>query len=197
MAFDLNDFRYITDPDGSMEDYHLKYGDLVFTRYNGSRDYVGVSAMYRGDGSHVYPDKLIRCQINSDIVNADYLEAATNCGESRSHIERHIRTTAGQSGVSGNDIKTIPVPICSLAEQTEIIRILDARLRAADTLNKEIDTNLAHAEALRQSILKKAFAGELVSQNSKDEPASILLTRIRAARTKAPNRKKRRSAHAD
>ena len=110
MAFDLNDFRHITDPDGSMENFRLKYGDLIFTRYNGSRDYVGVSAMYRGDGTHVYPDKLIRCQIDSEIINAAYLEAATNCGESRSHVEGRIRTTAGQSGVSGNDIKTIPVP---------------------------------------------------------------------------------------
>ena len=158
MAFDLDDYRYITDTDGGMEDYRLKHGDLVFTRYNGSRDYVGVSAMYRGDGSHVYPDKLIRCQIDSGIINPEYLEAATNCGVSRSHIERRIRTTAGQSGVSGNDIRTMPVPICSPAEQAEIVRIIEAHLEAADALSKEIDASLARAETLRQSILKKALA---------------------------------------
>ena len=178
MAFDLNDFRRITDPDGRMEDYRLEHGDLVFTRYNGSRDYVGVSAMYRGDGTHVYPDKLIRCRIDSNIINPAYLEAATNCGESRSHVEGRIRTTAGQSGVSGSDIKTIPVPICSPTEQAEIVRILDARLDAADALNKEIDANLARAEALRQSILKKAFSGDLVPQDPADEPAASLLQRI-------------------
>ena len=181
MAFDLNDFRRITDADGSMADYRLRPGDLVFTRYNGSRDYVGVSALYRGDGTHVYPDKLIRCQIDSDIINAAYLEAATNCGESRSHVERRIRTTAGQSGVSGNDIRTIPVPICSPAEQAEIVRILDARLDAVDTLQAEIDINVARADALKQSILNKAFSGQLVSQDPSDEPASALLARIRAA----------------
>lgn len=183
MAFDLNDFRHITDPDGRMEDYRLERGDLVFTRYNGSRDYVGVSAMYRGDGTHVYPDKLIRCRIDSNIINPAYLEAATNCGESRSHVEGRIRTTAGQSGVSGSDIKTIPVPICSPTEQAEIVRILDARLDAVDALNKEIDTNLFRAEALRQSILKKAFSGQLVPQDPDDEPAATLLQRIRAEKT--------------
>lgn len=196
MAFDLEDFRRITDPDGSFEDYRLSYGDLVFTRYNGSRDYVGVSAMYRGDGSHVYPDKLIRCEIRSDIQKPAYLEAATNCGESRAYIERRIRTTAGQSGVSGGDIKAMPVPICSPAEQAEIVRILDTRLEAADALEVEIDAALARANALRQSILKKAFSGQLVPHNPEDEPASALLERIKADRAMTLRTKKRKTAHA-
>ena len=181
MAFDLDDFRQITDPDGGMAEYRLTSGDLLFTRYNGSRDYVGVSAMYRGDGTHVYPDKLIRCQIDSEIVNTAYLEAATNCGESRRHLESRIRTTAGQSGVSGGDIKSIPVPICSRAEQSEIVRIVHSRLKAADKLRTEIDTNLSRAEALRQSILRQAFSGRLVPQDPNDEPAQALLARIRAS----------------
>ena len=173
MAFDLDDFRQITDSDGSMEDYRLAYGDLVFTRYNGSRSFVGVSALYRGDGTHLHPDKLIRCKLKSDIINAAYLEAATNCGESRTFLEKRIRTTAGQSGVSGRDIKATPVPICSTAEQVEIVQILDARLEAAETLRAEIEAALARAESLRQSILKKAFSGQLVSlANTTDEPVS-------------------------
>lgn len=192
MAFDLTDFRRITDPDGRMEEYRLMHGDLLFTRYNGSRDYVGVSAMYRGDGTHVYPDKLIRCQIESNIINSAYLEAATNCGESRSHIEKRIRTTAGQSGVSGTDLKTMPVPICSTAEQAEIVRILGARIEAADTVDKEIDASLTRAEALRQSILKQAFSGKLVPQDPDDEPAPALLARIRASRNEVSTTKRQK-----
>ncbi|WP_193140982.1 restriction endonuclease subunit S [Meridianimarinicoccus sp. MJW13] len=192
MAFDLEDFRRITDPDGSFENYCLSYGDLVFTRYNGSRDYVGVSAMYRGDGSHVYPDKLIRCEIRSDILNPAYLEAATNCGQSRAYIERRIRTTAGQSGVSGGDIKATPVPICSPAEQAEIVQLLDAQLEAAARLEAEVDSALTRADALRQSILKKAFSGQLVPQDPEDEPASALLARIKTDRAKTPKARRKR-----
>lgn len=195
-AFDLMDFRRITDNDGSMEAYRLNYGDLVFTRYNGSRDYVGVSAMYRGDGTHVYPDKLIRCEIKSDLLNPAYLEMATNCGESRAHLESLIRTTAGQSGISGGDIKSMPVPICSPAEQAEITRILDTRLTAADRMEAEIDAALSRADALRQSILKRAFAGNLVPQDPTDEPALTLLARIKAERAKAGKTAKRKTTHA-
>ena len=180
----------------AFEDYRLTCGDLVFTRYNGSRDYVGVSAMYRGDGSHIYPDKLIRCEIASDILNPAFLEAATNCGESRAYIERRIRTTAGQSGVSGGDIKAMPIPICSTAEQTEIVRLLDARLEAADALEAEIDAALSRADALRQAILKKAFSGQLVPQDPDDEPAAMLLARIKADRAKAPKTTRNRKARA-
>ena len=180
MAFDLQDCRRITDIDGRFQGYRLSYGDLVFTRYSGSRDYVGVSAMYRGDGSHVYPDKLIRCEIKSEVLEPAYLEAATNSGESRAFIEKRIRTTAGQSGISGGDIKTMPVPICSYLEQAEIVRILEEKFKVTEAIESQIEAALVDAEVLRRSILRKAFSGELVEQVPSDEPASVLLERIKS-----------------
>ena len=180
MSFDLQDCRKITDIDGRYQDYRLSYGDLVFTRYSGSRDYVGVSAMYRGDGSHVYPDKLIRCEIKSEVLEPAYLEAATNSGESRTFIEKRIRTTAGQSGISGGDIKAMPVPICSDLEQAEIVRILEAKFKVTEVIESQLEAALVDAETFRRAILKKAFSGELVEQDPNDEPAAVLLERIKA-----------------
>lgn len=90
-----------------------------------------------------------------------------------------------QPSLSMGTIRQIPIPICSPAEQTEITRILDARLDAADKMETEIDAALARADALRQSILKRAFAGDLVPQDPTDEPAPALLARIKAERTAA------------
>ena len=72
------------------------------------------------------------------------------------------------------------LPLPALAEQSEIVRILDARLEAAKALDKEVDASFARADALRQSILKQAFSGKLVPQDADDEPATILLQRIAA-----------------
>ncbi len=184
MEFDLDDVRFIADDSGEFANYYLQHGDLVFTRYNGSRPYVGVCAEYKSDGSHLYPDKLIRTQLGTSQTLPGYIEKAINCGASRHFIETRIRTTAGQSGISGSDIKSMPIPLCNSAEQIIIKDRIDEELSRVSLLWADIEENLDLVEALRQSILKKAFSGQLVTQAPHDEPASVLLDRIKAERDK-------------
>ncbi len=79
----------------------------------------------------------------------------------------------------------LPFILCTLTEQQEIVRLLERRFVAVEQQERGIDSALEQAEILRQSILKKAFSGKLVVQDSHDEPASILLDRIRIEREKA------------
>jgi len=79
----------------------------------------------------------------------------------------------------------IVVAMCSLKEQTEVVDVLDDRLSMIQEIDRTLVSSLRQAEALRQSILKKAFSGQLVPQDPADEPASRLLERLRAERTAA------------
>ncbi|WP_306603240.1 restriction endonuclease subunit S [Azonexus sp.] len=83
-------------------------------------------------------------------------------------------------------IQGLPYPLCSLDEQREILSVLDAKLSEADQLDQTLATALQQADALRQSILKKAFHGQLVKQAKNEEPATALLERIRAERSASP-----------
>ncbi len=186
LFFDMEDIRFIDNSNGEFDSYCLERGDLVFTRYNGSRHYVGVCAEYRSDEKRLFPDKLVQTRIFSKRISTSYLEKALNSGASRKFVESKIRTTAGQSGVSGDDIKNIPVPLCAADEQIQIVAELESKLSETDQLDQTITTSLQQAEALRQSILKKAFSGQLVAQDASDEPAAALLARIKAERTKSP-----------
>jgi len=85
-------------------------------------------------------------------------------------------------------LKEFKVPFCSKEEQTEIVRQIESRLSICDKVEESIAESLEKAKALRQSILKKAFEGKLLSteeikackQKADYEPASVLLERIKA-----------------
>lgn len=100
------------------------------------------------------------------------------------YISRASGSTA-QAHLYISDTKSIPCPLPPLEEQDLIVEAIESQLSEITNLETEIYTNLQKAEALRQAILKKAFEGKLVPQDPSDEPASVLLDRIRAERASA------------
>lgn len=85
-------------------------------------------------------------------------------------------------------VENTAVPICSLEEALQLVETLESRLSEVDQLDQILASALQQADALRQSILKKAFSGQLVPQDPQDEPASTLLARIKAARESSTKR---------
>jgi type I restriction enzyme S subunit len=88
----------------------------------------------------------------------------------------------GRPRINTSQLKEIVVPICAPAEQVLIIERLEALFSETDALESTLETGLAQLAAMRQSILKQAFSGQLVAQDPKDESASVLLEHIRAER---------------
>lgn len=99
-----------------------------------------------------------------------------------------------QQAIYLRDIQAVPVAVCSLAEQLLIVQELESKLSEADQLDQTLATALQQADALRQSILKKAFHGQLVKQDKNEEPATALLERIRTARSANQPARRGRSA---
>ena len=197
----LNDIRfYRLDKSENVDTYFLSKGDLLFTRYNGSRAFVGVCGMVQQlDGDLLYPDKLIRGQlVNQALCLPEYIELACNVGTSRKFIDSHIKTSAGQHGIAGGDIKLTPVPLPPAAEQQLIVNRIKQQFSSLQKLIFQMRSCESNFQILDRSILAEAFRGELVEQDPSDEPASALLERIRADREqqmqgkiKKPGKKKR------
>jgi type I restriction enzyme S subunit len=90
------------------------------------------------------------------------------------------------------DVENLIIPICSPQEQIQIVQEIETRLSVCDKLNESIDQSLEKAQALRQSILKKAFEGKLLSQDELQncrqqpdwEPAAKLLERVKSKKSK-------------
>jgi type I restriction enzyme S subunit len=77
-------------------------------------------------------------------------------------LENTSKATAGQWNVKVSTCREIPFPICSIEEQNKVIQAIESRLSVADKMEESINESLQQAEALRQSILKKAFEGKLI-----------------------------------
>ena len=182
MKVSTDDMRYYQPRSREeVDQFWVEKGDLLFTRYNGSAHLVGVCGQMRRDTKVLHPDKLIRARpMWTAGLITDYLEIACNTGATRKHIAANIKTTSGQQGLAGSDLRVSPIPLPPADEQAEIAARVWLALGDIYVLQTHCQAELARASALRQSILKEAFSGKLVPQDPDDEPASELLKRFKA-----------------
>lgn len=162
---DVRECRYLPSRKAPVEVYRLRDGDLLFTRYNGSLDLLGICGMVRslGDATLLYPDKLMRVRFDHDCVLPGYAELFFASADARDRMTGESKSSAGQQGVSGADTKRQPFALPPLEEQHEIVRRVETLFALADTIEQRAATALRRADRVTQSILSKAFRGELVS----------------------------------
>lgn len=129
-------------------------------------------------------------------ILADYLLLILRSPLFIKQIEEHS-TGSDLPHISANDILTTSAPLPPLRVQQSICDTVSATFARADRLESEAARARALLDRLEAAILAKAFRGELVPQDPNDEPASVLLDRIRAERAAAPKSKRGRRAAAD
>ena len=190
------DLRESKEGDWSRDDaepFFVERDDIFVARGNGSKKLVGIRGSVLDDPAPIaFPDTMIRVRLDMSAVRPEYFVLVWNSWAVRRQIETAARTTAGIYKINQGHIRGFVLPLPSLSEQSEIVRILEQGLESTDALQTEIDANLARAEVLRQSILEKAFSGQLVPQDPTDEPAQTLLAYIRASRNQDSTVKPRR-----
>ena len=103
----------------------------------------------------------------------------------KDYFYKKAKQTVNLVSINLTVLSNLPVPICATEEQKKIVQEIESRLSVADKLEQTIDVSLQNAEALRQSILKKAFEGKLVPQDPNGEPAEKLLKRIKREKEKS------------
>jgi type I restriction enzyme S subunit len=198
MSVDASDIRYYVQTSGEVLDgFKVLKGDLLFTRYNGSKALVGVSGVYEADRPVLHPDKLIKARVvKPSLVLPSFLAIACNAGEGWKHISSWVKTSAGQHGIAGSDIKRTPIPLPPRIEQERICALVERCSETSASMWAAGAAEARRSAALRQSILKAAFSGQLVPQDPHDEPAAKLLERIAAERVAAPAIRKRKKKSA-
>jgi len=145
-----------------------------------------------------FPDSIVGFTPYKAIGSTTYIEYFIKATKEK--INKWAPATA-QKNINLATLENLVIPFCSLPEQNAIVEAIESRFSACDKLAETIDESLKKAKNLRQSILKQAFEGRLLSEDERAacrkeadwEPAEALLQRIKAEKTKKPVAKKRRA----
>lgn len=166
LSLDLSDLRYSQRDESDLRtaDALALPGDLLFTRYNGNPQFVGACAVVPSDAPTLtYPDKLIRVRITDDRALPSFVALACSVGTVRAKIQAAVRTTAGQAGISGRDLKAVTLLLPDLDVQRSAVSADNDADTAVKRLSGAISSGQKRGVALRRSLLAAAFSGKLTS----------------------------------
>lgn len=158
---DHEDIKYAHFSDKEVEGIRLEKDDILIIRSNGSVSLVGRAALIsQSDTCGSFAGYLMRIRVaKPDVLIPKFLLLYLNSHQARVYIENKAKSTSGVNNINSDEISRLPIPLFSHQEQVAIIEEIESRLSVCDSIEQTVDTALAQAEALRQSILKKAFEG--------------------------------------
>ena len=172
---DYSDLVYSSD-DEDINQYELLENDLLFNRTN-SAEWVGKTAIYRGGVKAIYAGYLIRLRTG---LNAEYLNAVMNSQYERDYCNMVKTDGVNQSNINAQKLGAFLIPVPSISEQCRIVCKFNNLLSFIETIESDKTDLQTTIQLTKSKILDLAIRGKLVPQNPDDEPASVLLERIRA-----------------
>lgn len=188
----VQELRRVAAEPEECDKYGLRHGDFVVNRVN-SVSHLGKTTLLPAeyDGA-LFESNMMRFSVSGQ-VSSEYLHLYLTSELGRKRLTKNCKHAVNQASINQGDVEATPVPLPPRLEQEQIAQIVAEESSREIASLKTCQTELARSAALRQSILKDAFAGRLVPQDPADEPAAALLARIRQTRAAAPGKTGRKT----
>lgn len=158
----FDDLKYCHLAEYELSKLKLKQGDLLFVRTNGSRELVGRCAIFDSESdTFAFASYLIRVRLEVDRMRPKFLAFFLNSTIGRTELDKRRRTSAGQFNINSENLRSIEVPVPPVDVQDALINKLGSQQKSVIDLRAGLSDIAAEGSHLRDSILRKAFAGEL------------------------------------
>lgn len=173
---DLAEMKDILAEEAEIEALRLQKGDILFTE-GGDRDKLGRGWVWNEEIDEcIHQNHIFRARLISDCIQPKFVSYHGNYFGQRWFVRTGKQTT-NLASINKGVLSRFPIPLAPVEEQEQIVSEADWRLSLIQESETQIEANLKRSARLRQSILKRAFEGNLVPQDPTDEPASGLLGR--------------------
>jgi len=197
---DLNEVKMIGATEDEIRQLRLEVGDILFNE-GGDRDKLGRGWVWNGEIDEcIHQNHVFRARLTSTDVLPKYVSWYANSTGQQYFFDEGKQTT-NLASLNSTKLKQLPIPLAPRAEQEAIGSEVERLLSDVSAGEQAVQINTRRMSILRQSILRWAFEGKLVDQDPNDEPASVLLERIRGERessqpvkTPKPERATRKTA---
>lgn len=186
---DLSEVKTILATERDIEALALKSGDVLFNE-GGDRDKLGRGWVWHDEVAEcIHQNHVFRMRPYSPDLRPELISHHGNTFGKR-WFQTAGKQTTNLASINMSMLRLFPVPVAPADEQTEVLAQMQVQLDSLGRQEEATDLAMKQATVQRQNILRAAFAGELVPQDPNDEPASVLLERIRAERTERANQPK-------
>lgn len=175
---DWSNLAYTSDEE-DIKKYLLKSGDVLFNRTN-SPELVGKTSIYRGEMPAIYAGYLIKLDYEKNIVVGDYLNYYLNSSKAKEYYMQVKTDGVSQSNINAKKIGEFEIPLPTLPEQHEIVRLIDDLLARERSAQQATEQALASIDLMKKSILARAFRGELGTNKASEASALELLRQVLA-----------------
>ena len=169
-----DNIREIKITENEAQQYKLDYNDMLVIRVNGSEDIVGRFILYDINEDWIYCDHLIRLKYDTTKIDPYYLYFYAQTNIVREYIKANMVSSAGQNTINQGTIDNIPLMLPKLEEQEEIVRRVKKIFEKLDKVEERYKKAKSYTDKVTQSILHKAFTGNLLPQDPNDKPIELL-----------------------
>jgi type I restriction enzyme, S subunit len=176
---DITDLKYGSFTSKEIDRLVLQKDDLLFVRTNGNPDYVGRCAVFGLQDQYLFASYLIRARFDLEKIDPWYVAACLRTPQGRSLMSPYIRTTAGQSNISVDGLKQIAIPLPPIQNQ----RNFRKHIENVHKLRRANENSLVSIETLFQTLLHRAFSGELTAEWRKAHMSELLQEMEHQAKT--------------